>query len=146
MYGMALLNDQIRGEVRKILGGLAIPVELVFHHGPPGEPAEFMESLLTELSEVVPTLKVSEAKGAPVVEPHHDEGMPVEGPVLVVRAEGSDASGIRFLGVTAGLEFGSLIETIRDVGEGRHHLEPETIQVLESLTHPVHIQVFTTPT
>jgi alkyl hydroperoxide reductase subunit AhpF len=143
---MALLNEQIRGEVRKVLGNVAEPVELLFHHGPPGEPAEFMEALLGELSEVVPVLRVVAADEAPVIEPHHDDGMPVEGPVLVIRRAGTDGGGVRFLGATAGLEFGSLIETIREVGEGKHHLEPETVQVLESLTHPVHIQVFTTPT
>lgn len=143
---MALLNEQIRGEIHSALGTLPRPVELVFHPGPAGEPQEFMRGLLTELTEVVPELHLVEEAAAPTVEPGHDSGMPVEGPILVVRPAGTSFSGVRFLGVTAGLEFGSLIEAIKDVAGGEPHVEKETQAVLGALAHPVHVQVFTTPT
>ena len=54
--------------------------------------------------------------------------------------------GIRFYGLPTGYEFGTLVDAILDVSSGDSGLSPETRQALQTLTKPVHIQVFSTPT
>jgi glutaredoxin-like protein len=54
--------------------------------------------------------------------------------------------GIRFYGIPSGYEFTSLIEDIIDVSRGKTELSEETLEVLESIEEPVHMQVFVTPT
>ncbi len=54
--------------------------------------------------------------------------------------------GIRYLGVPSGYEFTSLIHDILMVGRGDSGLAESTRQWLATLTTPVHLQVFVTPT
>ena len=143
---MALLNDNVRAELREILGGLSHSVELDLHPAGDDQATEVMRTLLGELSETVPALVVRERTDPPVVEPGHDTGMPLEGPILRVRAADGTGGEVRFLGMTVGLEFATLVEAIRQAADGGTRLSPATIQELATLNGPVHIQVFTTPT
>ncbi len=54
--------------------------------------------------------------------------------------------GIRYYGIPSGYEFSSVIHDILMVSRGDSDLRPETREWLESLTEPVHMQVFVTPT
>jgi len=54
--------------------------------------------------------------------------------------------GIRYYGIPSGYEFSSVIHDILMVSRGDSDLRPETRKWLESLTEPVHMQVFVTPT
>ncbi len=54
--------------------------------------------------------------------------------------------GIRYFGIPSGHEFSSLIQDIMTVAERDSGLKPETRRFLQSLTQPVHLQVFVTPT
>ena len=65
-------------------------------------------------------------------------------PAVVI--EGKEDYGIRFFGVPAGYELGTLLESIRMVSTGEHGLKPETVEALNKLPNPVHIQVFVTLT
>lgn len=60
--------------------------------------------------------------------------------------EGAKDYGIRFYGIPAGFEFSSLIEDIIDVAAGDSGLSPESRQRIATISQPVHIQVFVTPT
>lgn len=65
--------------------------------------------------------------------------------VVVVDDEGNDA-GIHFYGIPSGYEFASLLEAIKLVGNGQLELSDDTLDLLETIQEPVHIQVFVTPT
>ncbi len=54
--------------------------------------------------------------------------------------------GIRFYGIPSGYEFTSLIEDIVDVSRGKSGLSPKTLEAIQAIKDPVHIQVFVTPT
>ncbi len=54
--------------------------------------------------------------------------------------------GIRFSGIPAGYEFGSLIQAILMVSQGDSGLEPAIRTQLKDLKKPVHLRVFVTPT
>ena len=65
-------------------------------------------------------------------------------PTLVLR--GAARGVVRYLGIPAGLEFGTLLEDLAAVSRGTTRLRPESRAKLASLTKPVHVQVFVTPT
>jgi len=54
--------------------------------------------------------------------------------------------GIRFYGIPSGYEFTSLIEDIVDVSRGKSGLSAKTLELLQAIKDPVHVQVFITPT
>jgi len=68
--------------------------------------------------------------------------------IAILRAEdGQDKDyGIRFYGIPSGYEFTSLIEDILDVSRGESGLQPKTKTAVATITKPVHLQVFVTPT
>jgi glutaredoxin-like protein len=63
----------------------------------------------------------------------------------IVMSRQERASGIRFYGIPAGYEFGSLVEDIIDASRGEVDLPPDVLQELQELDSDVHIQVFVTP-
>jgi glutaredoxin-like protein len=65
-------------------------------------------------------------------------------PTLVLR--GAAHGVLRYLGIPAGLEFGTLLEDLAAVSRGTTTLKQESRTKLASLTKPVHVQVFVTPT
>jgi glutaredoxin-like protein len=65
-------------------------------------------------------------------------------PTLVLR--GAARGVVRYLGIPAGLEFGTLLEDSAAVSRGTTTLKEESRTKLASLTKPVHVQVFVTPT
>jgi glutaredoxin-like protein len=65
-------------------------------------------------------------------------------PTLVLR--GAARGVVRYLGIPAGLEFGTLLEDLGAVSRGTTTLNQESRAKLASLTKPVHVQVFVTPT
>jgi glutaredoxin-like protein len=69
-------------------------------------------------------------------------------PATVVMRSGKNAKdyGIRFYGIPAGYEFTTLIEDIIMVSRGDSGLAPASRELLATLKHPLHIQVFISPT
>ncbi|MBO8130300.1 MAG: thioredoxin family protein [Candidatus Marinimicrobia bacterium] len=65
--------------------------------------------------------------------------------IAMVKEDGMDY-GIRFYGIPSGYEFMSLLEDIIDVSNGEHSFNKEQLEEITSITKPVHIQVFVTPT
>ena len=60
--------------------------------------------------------------------------------------EGAKDYGIRFYGIPSGYEFAILLEDILTVSRGRSGLSPGTIDRLQSVARPLHLQIFVTPT
>ena len=63
-----------------------------------------------------------------------------------IRLLGKARGQVRFLGVPAGYELKSLVETLVDVSRGRTELSETARSRLSALSHRVHVRVFTTPT
>jgi alkyl hydroperoxide reductase subunit AhpF len=141
-----LLNEQVRGQLRSMLADLRQDVELRLHPGPEGEASDVMRQLVEELAEVSRRLVPVAVPEAPVVEPGRESDAEVEGPVLLVAPGGAEEARVRFLGVTAGHEFGALVAAIRHAGEGATELSAPSVERLGAIEHRVHVQVFTTPT
>jgi len=70
-------------------------------------------------------------------------------PSLVLAARDGDEIrdyGIRYAGIPAGHEFGSLVNDIVRISSRDSGLHEKTREFIESLTEPLHLQVFVTPT
>lgn len=149
---MAILNDNIKNQVREMLADLPAPVRLVvFTQGEGGALECEMCAETRELVEEVAALsdKVSVevrdfVKDSEVAETYSIDKIPA---IAVVR-DGDEPKdyGVRLYGIPSGYEFGTLIEDIRLVSSGEHGLSEKTLEQLAQLTEPVSIQVFVTPT
>jgi alkyl hydroperoxide reductase subunit AhpF len=65
-------------------------------------------------------------------------------PAIIIR--GPEDGRVRMLGLPAGYEFATLIETIASVSSGETGIDPSIVEILDALPDPVDIQVFVTPT
>lgn len=65
-------------------------------------------------------------------------------PATVIR-NGKDY-GIRFYGIPAGYEFSTILDTILAVSKGDSGLKAESREKLATITEPVQLEVFVTPT
>lgn len=143
---MAILNDRDRAAVTQELQKLAGPVKLVVFStalGPESEYCLETERLVREVAEC--SDKVTVEVNSLHIEREKAAGYAVERvPAIVV--EGARDYGIRFFGVPAGYEFTNLIDAILVAASGAPQLSPETLDRLQGLVQPLHIQVFTTPT
>ena len=59
---------------------------------------------------------------------------------------GAEDYGVRFYGIPSGYEFTSLLHATRTVAAGQTDLDEKTLEFLNTLGEPVHMQVFVTPT
>jgi glutaredoxin-like protein len=145
---MALLNENIQKQVRQAFESIQNPVRLLmFTQGEGGalecqmcqdtrqlieEVASLSDKISLETYDFVGDAKTAEALGVDKI------------PAVVIAGEKD--YGVRFYGIPSGYEFSSLIEGIVAVGRREPSLSKKTLQELQRLNKPVHIQVFVTPT
>ena len=145
---MALLNESIQKQVRKVFNQIKNPVRLlVFTQGEGGalecqmcqdtrqlieEVASLSDKVSVEVYDFVGDAKIAEQHGVDKI------------PAVVIL--GDKDYGIRFYGIPSGYEFSSLIEGIVAVGGRQASLSKTTLDEIQRLNKPVHIQVFVTPT
>jgi len=140
------MDQDTQDQVRDLLSALQSPVTLhlftqEFECGYCKETRQIAEEV-AELSGLV-TLHVHDFVG----EQEFAESLGVDKiPALVINGEDDRDYGLRFYGIPSGYEFTSLLEAILAVGTGEHALDPATIDYLDSLESPLHLQVFVTPT
>jgi len=149
---MALLDDRVRRQVTTALAGMTRPVRMVmFTQGEGGAlECEFCgqtRELVEEVASLSDKIRV-EVKDftgdAALAREYGVDKIPAV--VLLSEGETPKDHGIRLYGVPAGYEFSTLIEDLRMLGSGDPGLSAETVQALQALSRPVHLQVFVTPT
>ena len=141
---MPLLNADVEKEVREQLADLAGPVRLVvFTQDVECEYCAETRQMVEELA------KLSEHVSAEVYDFVKDGGeaerLGVDN-IPAVAVLGRDDYGIRFYGIPSGYEFTSLLSAIKIAAAGEADLSEETLKTLSTVSIPVHIQVFVTPT
>jgi glutaredoxin-like protein len=141
---MAILTERDRQSVKGELAKLTGPVKLVvFSQELGSEYCAETERLVKEVAECSDQVSVE------IYNLHLDrEKAAAYGvdrvPAVVV--EGARDYGIRFFGIPMGYEFTNLIDGMVVASSGEPRLSPETLERLQGLTEPLHIQVFATPT
>jgi glutaredoxin-like protein len=142
---MALLSDEVAAQLKAEFARLAHPVRLaVFSQALADPESEQVRRLVEELGALDPKLSAESYNFVLDTEKVKELGI-ARTPAVAVLGADKDY-GVRFYGVPAGYEFGTLVDAIVDVGSGESGLSEATRQALAALTRPVHIQVFSTPT
>ncbi len=173
---MALLDENIKPQVRDILGKLEGPVKLVvFTQGESGLekiPGESKAAPVTAAADMVApgaaiecemcsetrqlaeeVAELADQVSIEVLDFVKDEQRAAQYgvdkiPAIVVLKGGDQPVdyGIRFYGIPSGYEFTSLLQDILMAGKGKTDISSETQQEIQKLDKPVHIQVYVTPT
>lgn len=146
-----MLNDDIRGQVRDVFRGMSTDVEVLFFGSDSKEKCGYCQEtfqLLEEvasLSEFIHLSQFDIDRDAATAQKYGVEAVPAF--VLAARdGEQITDFGIRFLGIPAGHEFSSLVNSLLLVSKRDSGLSAQTREFLKSLTKPVRLQVFVTPT
>jgi glutaredoxin-like protein len=145
-----LLNDGITKQVRDVFDAqLKQPVEMLFFGRKTDcETCGETRQLLEELAAISPKLSLSVYdvdENPAIAQQHQVDKFP--GLVLAAKDDGSLVDyGIRFAGIPSGHEFSTLIHDLILVSERDSGLSAKTRDFLKTLTRPVHLQVFVTPT
>lgn len=143
---MSLMDTQTQEQVRSLLREVKRPVTLVvftqeFECGYCKETRQIAEEVAA-LNDLV-----SVAVHDFVADEALAQRMGIDKiPAIAVLGPDSKDYGIRFYGIPSGYEFTSLLESILLVGTETLNLDRSTLQYLQSLQQPVHLQVFVTPT
>jgi alkyl hydroperoxide reductase subunit AhpF len=142
---MALISDEVAGQLKEEFAKLANPVRLaVFSQALADPESEQVRRLIEELGNFDPKLSAQSYNFVLDAEKVKELGI-ARTPAVAVLGADKDY-GVRFYGVPAGYEFGTLVDAILDVSSGQSGLSEPTRQALAALARPVHIQVFSTPT
>lgn len=141
---MPFINDQTRKTIQQEFAALKRPVKLVlFTEELDCQYCRETKQLLEEIASLSDQLSLETYNLITDKDKAAEFGV-TRAPATVVM-NGKDY-GIRYYGIPAGYEFGSLIEDIIDVSKGDSGLDPATKTALAEIAEPVHFQVFVTPT
>lgn len=143
---MPLMDQDTQNQVRDLLAVVTSPVNLhlftqEYECGYCKETRQIAEEV-AELSDQV-TLHVHDF----VDDSALAESLQIDKiPAIAVMGANDQDYGIRFYGIPSGYEFTSLLEAIIAMGTGANDLDKSTLAFLDTLTEPLHLQVFVTPT
>lgn len=144
-----LLNEQVVGQIREAFANLTHPVQLLFFGAE--ENCEYCgetERLLAEISETddkVGLTRYDLKKDAEIAAQYKVDKVPA---IVVASKDGEQVMdlGVQFSGIPAGYEFSTLINDIILASKRDSGLGDATREFLRTLTKPLHLQVFVTPT
>ena len=144
-----LLNDAISAQVKEVFQGLAQPVAVLFFSQQDNcEYCEDTHQLLEEVCTLSSLLHLEVydlEKDVELARQYNVDKTPL---TILAALDGEDVTdyGIRFAGIPAGSEFTSLINSLVMVSNRNSGLDQATRDFLKTLTAPVQLQVFVTPT
>lgn len=142
---MAIIQDNIKDDVKTFLQDLQDPVTVDFYPHSQSPATAPMRELLQELHDLAPIIEVVEHDQSPTLVPPATAA-DMEGPVTSFSVAGA-FTGIRYLGFPGGQEFTTFLQDLVDLSTHESvTLSDETQDWLRSLTEPVHLEVFVTPT
>jgi len=145
-----LLDDKIKEQVKEFFVDLNKPVKLLFF-GSKVQHCDYCNEtlgLLEEIAELNDLISVEEydfEENADISKQYNIDKVPM---TVVAAENGSDLVdyGVRLSGIPAGHEFTTLINDLVMVSKGESGLSQPIKEKLASLTEPVNLQVFITPT
>lgn len=145
------LDEKIQAQVRDMLAPISQQVEMVVFTTSgleiPGQEVGLQDEtlgLLGEIASLNPKLSLEQRSLHADLEAQSLEL--THAPTVILREKDSSRNNIRFLGLPAGYEFGTLIETLLMLGTGESKLGEKSQGEVEKITAPVRLQSFVTPT
>ena len=144
-------DEEVAGQIKERFSELVHPVKLVVFSQMLEHPeSEEVKRLVEELATLDPRVIVEARNFAIDAALAKDLGVERIPAIAILRAGVDGAAdhdyGVRFFGLPMQYDFGVLIDAIVDVSRGESGLDPATLEALNGLTRPVHLQVFSTPT
>ena len=138
------LTDPDRAAITKVFAAIASPVSLIFFEQSIGcETCTPTRQLLEQLAELNDRITLETLNL--VLEKDRAEQFGIDRvPAIVLSAPGRDR--IRFYGAPFGNELMSLVDAIRMTGTGETGLSEQSRAQLATVTRPVDVKVFFTPT
>jgi alkyl hydroperoxide reductase subunit AhpF len=148
---MALLSDSDLKQLRETFADLKAPVKILFFTQALNcETCDIARQILDEVVRISDRITVEEHNFLLEKDAAASYGVDRVPAVAVVGQNGDGQArdfGIRFFGAPQGYEFSSLLESILLVGGLEEvSLSETSTDLLASISEPVHIQVFVTPT
>ncbi|OQY23591.1 MAG: glutaredoxin [Chloroflexi bacterium] len=141
---MALLNEEIAGQVKQELADLAGPVRLaVFTQEFECQFCKETRQLAEEVAALSDKLNIEVYDF--VADKKKAEELNID-KIPAIAAIGAEDYGVRFYGIPSGYEFASLLHAIKLTASGKPELSAGALKELSGLKVPVHLQVFITPT
>ena len=146
-----LLNETVEKQVRELFAGLTHSVEVLFFGSADTDSAPYSQDTADLLAEVCAlsdllTLQVMDIDTDAELAAQYKIDAAPGFVMLGVEGDNRIDYGIRAKGIPAGHEFTSLVNDLVLVSRRESNLAPETREFLHSLTTPVHLMVFVTPT
>lgn len=144
-------DEEVTGQIKERFTEMVHPVKLVVFSQLLEYPeSEEVKRLVEELGTLDPRLIVEPKNFAIDTALARELGVDRIPAIAILRA-GVDGApdhdyGVRFFGLPMQYDFGVLIDGIVEVSKGDSGLDASTLEALNGLTAPVHLQVFTTPT
>jgi alkyl hydroperoxide reductase subunit AhpF len=144
-----LINAQVAGQIQQAFSELTNPVQILFFGSQTAcEYCAETQQLLTEISALDERIHLS------VHDLQNDAALAAEyqvnkAPAVVIAGKDGDKVldlGIQFSGIPSGYEFSTLIHDILLASKRDSGLGAETRAFLKSLSQPLLMQVFVTPT
>jgi alkyl hydroperoxide reductase subunit AhpF len=144
-------DEEVAGQIKERFSEMVHPVKLVVFSQMLEHPeSEEVKRLVEELATLDPRVIVEARNFAIDAALAKDLGVERIPAIAILRAGVDGAAdhdyGVRFFGLPMQYDFGVLIDAIVDVSRGESGLDPATLEALNGLTRPVHLQVFSTPT
>lgn len=143
---MGLLSAQDEATLKQHLSGITRRVELLLFTQAIGgsESGAVTKQILGELAALNDKITVVDKNF--VLDTEDKAKYRIDkAPAIVILSDGVDTR-MRLYGAPTGYEFVGLVEAIIVAGTGKIDLEPETMQWIQAVDKPTHIQVFSTPT
>jgi glutaredoxin-like protein len=143
-----MLNNQIVKQLHEAFAELREPVQILYFAADANcETCAETQQLLEEVATLNEKLELK------IYDAEEDRDIAAEfnvtvAPTIVIAArDGAQIKdlGIQFLGIPSGHEFGTLINDILMVSRRESGLDEKTRQFLQTLQHPLQLQVFVTP-
>ena len=141
---MSLIREEDKEEIKKMFENeLKDPVKIIYFSGKNDAYGKQIEEILGEVSKLSDKI-IYEKKD---FESSKDEAEKLGITTTPCISIGSDKGyKIKYCGIPSGYEFSSFIEDIKHVSTGTNHVSDEAKEKLKSISKPVKIMVFVTPT
>jgi alkyl hydroperoxide reductase subunit F len=139
-----VIDDKTKQELKDIFSKLKNPIQLIFFTQQHACSAcRDQENLLRELVNISDKIKLNVYDLVADAQRAREYGI---GKIPATGVISDKDYGIRFYGITAGYEFGSLIEAVVMVSQGESGFDPEIEQLVKLIDEPVHLEVMVTLT
>jgi len=139
---MSLFDENTKKQVKEKLKEMESEIKLLLFTGTPCEMCGEIVNMMNEIKELSDKLVVEKytSENKDMIEKYKVDKFPT-----TVITSGKEKGIVRFCGIPSGYEFSTFLADIIDISKGKSSMAPELIEKAKTISKPIHIQVFVTP-